>query len=251
VRKAWLIPILFLLLGPLWVPAQDVTGIQKDAERLEKTNMEAAFRKYQELLTFQPLNLNALCKSSELCSSLGHRQAQKSARIDYYHTARRYAEIALRINPNFAEANFVMAVAMGRIALVAGGREKIQAVNDIKKYAERAIQLDPNNFKAYHVLGKWNYEVSSLNGMERAAAKVFYGGLPSASIQEAIRNYETSRLLNPDFNLNYLELAKSYLRVNRKDLARSLLSKLIGMSFKTEDDARIREEGQKILKEIQ
>jgi FimV-like protein len=239
----------FLLAG-LELAGQDISALKTEAEKLEGNNLEAAFKKYQDILAAQPLNLNALCKSSEICSSLGHRQISKNSRLDYYQAGKRYAEIALRINPNYPDANFVMAVAMGRLAMVLGGRQKIEAVNDIHKYAEKAINLDPKNYKAFHVLGKWNYEVSSLNGMERTAARIFYGGLPPASISDAIRYYEISRSLNPDFNLNYLELAKAYLHIHQKEQARILLNHLMGMPLHLEDDGRVREEGQKLLQNL-
>jgi tetratricopeptide (TPR) repeat protein len=241
---------LFLLLAiPVLCFAQDITALQKEAEQLELTSDEAAFKKYQEILHIQPVNLLAICKSSELCSAIGHKQTAKSLRIDYFKTARRYAEIALKLSPTSSEANFVMAIAMGRMALMLGGREKIEAVNDIKKYSELSIKYNPSNFKPYHVLGRWHYEVSNLGGLERAAARLFYGGLPPASLKEAIYNYEKSMSLSPDALVNYTELAKCYMRNNQKQKAIALLQKLMLMTDKTPADVRVKEEGKKLMKE--
>ena len=98
------------------------------------------------------------------------------------------------------------------MALVLSGREKIAAVDEIKKYAELSIKCDPNNYKPYHVLARWHYEVSDLSVFERGVAKLFYGGVPPASLKEAIYNYEKCRSLVPDLKVNYLELAKCYHR---------------------------------------
>ena len=154
----------------------------------------------------------------------------------------------MRINPNSSEANFVMSVAMGRMALVLGGKEKIAAVDQIKKYAELSIKCDPNNYKPYHVLGRWHYEVSDLSSFERAFAKVFYGGVPPASLKEAIYNYEKCRSLVPDLKVNYLELAKCYHRNNEKQKAIEMLRKAISMPDKMQDDARVKEEAKDLLK---
>jgi len=248
--KSFLYILYCFLLWPAENFAQDINALQKEAEQLEPTNQEEAFRKYQEILKIQPINVMALCKSSELCSSIGHRQPAKASQASYYRAARKYAEIALRLSPNNSEANFAMAVAMGRMALISSGKQKIEAVNDIKKYAELAIKADPNNFKAYHVLGKWHYEVSDLSGFERGAAKMLYGGLPAASIQESIRFYEKSKSLNPEFALNYLELAKAYRRNNQNDKAKELLIKLASIPVKTQDDPRVKEEGKQLLNEL-
>jgi tetratricopeptide (TPR) repeat protein len=239
---------LFLLAVPVLCFAQDIAALQKEAETLELSSDEAAFKKYQEILHIQPLNLIAICKSSELCSAIGHKQTVKTLKIDYFKTARRYAELALKLSPNNSEANFVMAIAMGRMALVLGGREKIEAVNDIKKYSELSIKYNPSNYKPYHVLGRWHYEVSDLNGFERTAAKIFYGGMPPASLKEAIYNYQKSMSLSPEAKVNYTELAKCYVRNHQNDMAKELIKKLMTMPDKTPADLRIKEEGKKIMR---
>ncbi len=239
----------FLLLTlPFLCLAQDIASLQKEAERLEPTSEEKAFLKYQEILKLQPANINALCKSSELCSSIGRRQLSKEQQVEYFTAAQKFASQALRINPANSDANFVMSVAMGRMALVLGGREKIAAVDEIKKYAEISIKCDPNNYKPYHVLGRWHYEVSNLSGFERAVARLFYGGVPPASLKEAIYYYEKCRSLMPDLKVNYLELAKCYYRNNEKQKAIDMLNKAIRMPDKMQDDARVREEAKALAK---
>ena len=241
---------ILLCLLPLATIAQDIAALQKDAERLEPSSQEEAFKRYQEILRLQPVNLNALCKSSELCSAIGHRQASKTAQVNYFNAARRFAEAALRIAPANSEANFAMSFAMGRISLISSGRDKIVAVHEIKRYAELSIKADPANYKPYHVLGKWHYEVSNLNAFERALARLLYGGLPPASLQESIAFYEKSRSLNPGFTLNYLELARAYHRNDQNAIAFDMLNKLNALPNKTQDDPRVKEEGKRLMKEL-
>lgn len=237
-----------LLLLPVLASAQDVQQLLKEAAALETNMRDAdAFVKYQQVIKAQPSNLHALCKCSELSSKLGHRQKEQSVQVTYYNVAYKYADLALKVNPSSPDANFVMALAMGRMALVSSGRKQVEAVNDIKKYAERTIKYGPNDFRGYHVLGKWYYEITNLGSFKRTAVKVFYGGFPSASYEDAIRYYEKSMALNPDFNLNYLELAKVYHKTGRPDKARELLHKLQAMPHRMEDDKRIKDEGAKLL----
>jgi tetratricopeptide (TPR) repeat protein len=231
--------------------SQDVNVLYRDAQRLEESKKDVdALRKYLDVVKYQPNHVAALCKISELNCLVGSRQQEKSARLQYYRSARSYAEAALKVNPNYSEANFVMAMAMGRLALLVSGSEKIHAVTDIKKYAENAIRLDNSNFKAYHVLGKWHYEVSSLNSFERIAVKLFYGGLPASSFADAIRCYEKSRALNPEFALNYLEVAKAYRKIKQDKKAIEVLKKLQTIPVTTTDDPRIKTEGNKMLQEL-
>jgi tetratricopeptide (TPR) repeat protein len=243
----------FLLFILLIVPyenfAQDASTLIKEAQQFElQMNENAAFQKYTECLRLQPNNLNVICKCSELCSRIGNRQTEKAKKIDYFRAARTYANAALRMNPASSEANFVMAFALGRLTLISSGRERIGAVKEIAYYAEASIKDDSNNFKPYHVLGKWNYEVSDLSLTERSLAKWFYGGLPPASLQRAIENYEKCLSLSPYFLLNYLELAKAYYRNGERKKANQLLTKMLTLPIKMADDPRIKEEGKQLLR---
>lgn len=248
IQKTW---ICLLLVLPIKAVTQDVALLLREGERMETLFRESdALQRYKEVLRVQPHHLGALCRSSDLSSRIGHRQTNKELQAEYYRAAKTYAETALKVNPQSAEANFVMSVAMGRMAMLTGGREKIRYVIEIKRYAENTLKYDPNNFKAFHVLGKWHYEVSNLNSFERAMARLLFGGLPKASLQDAIRFYEKSWSLEPNFSINYLELAKAYNRNDETRKAVDMLTRLQTVPNRIEDDVRIKKEGKKLLEDI-
>jgi len=239
-----------LLILPFENQAQGVDVLLKEAQQQESQLKEnEAFSKYAQVVRLQPTNLQALCKCSELCTYIGGREKDKSKKADYFNAGKTYATAALKVNPNSSEANVVMAMAIGRLTLIASTRDKIASVNDIKLYADKAIKLDPSNFKAYHVLGKWNYEISNLNFLERTLAKLFYGDVPKASLQDAITYYERARAINPSYILNYLELAKAYYRNDQKKKAVDLLTMMMPLPNHVYDDTRIKTEGNRLLKE--
>ncbi len=232
--------------------SQDVNLILRDAQKEEAAFREQeALAKYMEVLRYQPQHLIALCKTSELYSILGKRQQSKDKQKQYYQLAKKYAEQALRVNPNHAESNFVMAIAMGRIALISSGEERIQAVREIRNYAEKCVRLDPNNYKGYHVLARWYLEISNLNSVERMLVKVAYGALPKATLDDAIKYYEKSRSLNPTFVVNYLELAKAYNRKGQEKKAIEMLHTMEKLPNSAADDPKIKREGRELLKELE
>lgn len=234
------------------VNAQDVNVLIQEGDRLEKVpNEMGAFLKFKEALKIQPSNLYALCRCSELCSRIGYRQTNKAVMNDYYNGARIYAEAALKQNAANSDANCSMAIAMGRMALSKSGKEKVSAAKEIKRYAELAIQYNANNFKAWHVLGKWHYEVSNLSGLERAAAKIFFGGMPKASIKESIEAYEKAKTIDPYFVVNYLELARAYNRNDEEAKAIELINKMLTLPNKTEDDEQAKTQAKALLKKLQ
>jgi len=242
---------LLLLILPHENNAQDLTVLLQEARQLEASFKDKeALDKYLEILRHQPAHLTALCKASELYSILGKRQQGKEEQKKYYTAAKTHAEKALQVNSNSADANFVMAVALGRMALIATGEAKIRAIKDIRTYAEKSIRLDPGNFKGYHVLGKWHYEVSNLSSVEKWLVKVAFGELPAASLEEAIRHYEKSKQLHPGFLLNYLELARAWRRKDRPEKAKELLNALLKLPNSTSDDATIKQEAKKLLSKL-
>lgn len=231
--------------------SQDIQVLLKEAAAAELgMHDDLAYQKYQQVLKIQPANITVLCKCSELLCKIGHRQSSKPEQLKHFEIAKHYAEIALKVNPTYPDANFVMSLALGRIALVASGRQQVEAVKGIKVYADKTVALNPADFRGYLVLGKWFYEISNLGTFKRSAVKVFYGAFPDASFEDSRRNFEKSLQLNPSFNLNYLELAKVYVKLNRNAAAIAFLEKLVHMPLKMEDDQRIHDEAEKLLKHL-
>ncbi|MEO6733592.1 MAG: hypothetical protein ABIN01_20385 [Ferruginibacter sp.] len=240
----------FSLLIFISSPAQDIAALIKEANRLEAVpNEKAALTKFKEVLKAQPANSYVLNKCSELCSRIGKRQTNPKLVEDYYTAAKTYASIALKINPQNSESNCVMAIALGRTSLNKSGKEKINSAKEIKKYVDAAIKNDHRNFKAWHVLGRWHYEISNLNGFERTAVRIFYGGLPEATLTLSLYAFEKAQTITDGFILNYFEMAKAYKKNNQTAKAVALLSKMLTVPNQTEDDPFIKEDGRKLINE--
>ncbi len=241
--------IFFLFISSLSF-GQNLNDLIRQADQYEAAmNDLQAFEKYKEATKIQPTNIYAICKASEICSRIGARlKADKAQRASYFQAAKMYAQTAVKLEPASSEANFVMALVMGREALDKGGEEKIAAVKDIKHYADLSVKYNPQNYKAWYILGKWYYEVSSLNYFERTAVKMFFGALPPAKIDDAIACLEKTKSLNPGFILNYLSLAKAYKKKDEETMAKQNLASMFSLPDKTQDDAAFKSEGRGLLK---
>jgi tetratricopeptide (TPR) repeat protein len=244
--------LLIVIIVPFLVFSQDTEQLLKEAQQQESQFHEnEAFLTYTEILKKDPNNLLALWKCSELCSRIGARQTDKEKMRPYFFAARNYAISALRVNPVSSEANCAMAFALGRVSLISSTKERVMLAKDVKHYAENAVQLDPDNFRAYHILGRWNYEVSDLNMAEKSFARVFYGRIPSGTLEEAIVDFEKSRAINPAFILNYLELARSYHRTGEDKKAIANLHILLALPNQIYDDTRAKTIARELLTEWQ
>ena len=228
--------------------SQNVEELIKQADLLEKQMKETeSYAKFKEVVKNQPQHLYALIHCSELASRIGRIQTTKEKQVDFYKAAKIYAERALRVNPKDSDANMVMAVAFGRLSLMQSGKEKIAFVKEIKNFAEKAVAINPKNFKALHVLGKWHYEVSNLNTVEKTALKMFYGGLPKASFDSSLFYYQKAAALSPSFVLNYLEMAKVFYKLKKKEKAVEFLKHTIKLPDATSEDVLIKSEAKELL----
>ena len=242
----------FLLFSAETAFAQDFNTLIQEAEKLEKEQKELqALKKYTEAQKLKPTDLHVLYKCSELYSRIGVRETNTVSRDQYYKSSLAFAQMAYKYHPQSDDANVAMSMALGRMALTRSGKEKVSTVKEIKTYADNAIRINTKNFKAWHIIGKWNYEVSNLGFLERAAIKLLYGGLPNSSFSESVKAYEKVKELNPYFGSNYLELAKAYHKLNDNTNAEKNLKYVLAMPNYTEEDPIVKTKATQLLSSIE
>lgn len=243
----------FYILLSVQLFSQQVTVLLKEAANLERSQKEEpALDKYKLVLAADPGNINALVRSSELSSAIGSRQADKNAKITYYNAAKEYADKAISIDSNSADAYYVRAVAAGKLTEIEPENKKLVAdVKDIKTYADKALIKNPEHGKANYILGKWNFEVLTLPWAKKAAVKVLFGGMPPAAIENAYKYMEKCKKIEPYFVLNYLDLAKAYKYDHKPAQAIEVLNQLVKLPTRTADDVALKSEGKKLLSEMQ
>ena len=233
--------------------AQDVNALLKEAVNFERTQKEdEALLTYQKVLQADRNNLQALIKSAALSCAVGARQADKKARLNYFNQAKGWADAALLIDSNSADANYVRAVVATRFADVETDNKKVvENLRDVKAYADKALAIDPNHARANYVLGKWNFDMVNQAWAKRAALKLLHGGVQPASIENAFKYMEKARQLDQYYVLNYLDLAKAYKYDDKPAKAIEVLTKLVKLPTRTADDVSLKEEGRKMLNEMQ
>lgn len=243
----------FFLLFSVQLFSQQTEVILKDATNLERSlKEEEAFDKYKQVLAMDPKNLKALVRSSELCAAIGARQTDKNAKANYYGLAAQYADKAVVADSNSADAYYVRALAAGKLTEIETENKKLVAnVRDIKTNADRALSINPNHGRANYVLGKWNFEVLTLSWAKRAAVKVLFGGMPPATIENAIKYMEKAKNIEPYFVPNYLDLARAYKYDHKPAQSIEVLNQLVKLPVRTTNDVALKSEGKKMLSEMQ
>ncbi len=157
--------------------------------------------------------------------------------VQLYDLAIDYGRRAVQADPQGSDSHALLAVALGKKALFVSGKEAVNLSKEILAEGQRAIALDPKNFIPYIVLGIWNREVANLNIIERAAAKILYGGVPKASMEASVDMLRKAISLRPDSLKAHLELGLTYAWMGEKENARAELTKVIeGKKVRALDD---------------
>ncbi len=155
-----------------------------------------------------------------------------------------YAQRAVALQPKSAVNVLSIAISYGKLSQCSDTRSEIADSRLVRDYAERALALDPHYDWAYHVLGRWNYEIASLGPTRRFLARLIYGGLPSASADEAVRLLRRAVELAPQTPAHHVELGFAYLADRQPALARAEFAKAAALppheKYDLEEKARAR-----------
>jgi tetratricopeptide (TPR) repeat protein len=233
--------------------AQDPASLMEEGKKLEqKFKEEEAIEKYKQAAFIQPTNQKAIIKCAELSCAIGGRKSTVEEKSPFFQQAKKFADAAIKLDSNNADANYIMSVVYGKLTEVEKKNEDI--VNDVKNirvYIDKAIKLNPQMGKAYHVLGKWHLEVVSLNIIKKAAVKLIYGGVGEATIETAIANMEKCKSMEPYYCLNFFDLARAYQYNQQYEKAISTLEQLAKLPSRQQDDPVIKAQGAALLQKLQ
>ncbi len=158
-----------------------------------------------------------------------------------------YARRAYELEPRNPVNVLSLAICYGKLGLYGGVEAKVQNARLIKKYAEEALALNPDYDWAHHVLGRWHYEVAELGGTKRLVVRMFFGGLPPATVQDAIRHLERAVEIAPAAVGHRVELGFAYRAAGRLAEARAEFSRCLSLPDQEIHDAPAKRRAQEAL----
>lgn len=170
-----------------------------------------------------PENADVLYRLAFAWADLGKRTREVPREKRYYQRAMTRAKKALAVDSTNAWAHLALAVTQGRfLKHIERPREKVRRSRAVKRHAEQALALDSTLADAYYVRGLWEREVANIGFFRRAVVKVVYGGLPDASIEQALEDFRRALQLKTR-TYYHLELGRTYLEMGRTASARKHL----------------------------
>lgn len=199
-----------LILALALLPALNASDVDDLVRQALGAEAQLDSRQALELLrraeAGQPNNARILQMIARQYSDLVVEQASPADKQRYARSALDYSRRAVALNPQDPVSVLSLAVSHGKLAVYGDTRSKIEYSRLIKEEAEQALALDPSYAWAHHVLGRWHYEVAGLGPAERFWVRLFYGGLPPASLDESVRLLRRATELEPVELNHWLEL---------------------------------------------
>jgi tetratricopeptide (TPR) repeat protein len=220
---------LVLAAGPLAAQTVAEHIAAGDAARCQR-NSEAALAHFREALQLDSLNYEANWKAARELTDIGKLMPDslKKQRDTVYADALALARRAVAVDSNGADGHYMVAVAVGRVALTKGPRERVRSARLVRDEALRAIALDSLHDGALHVMGRWNAEIMRLPGLTKFFAKTFLGAsiFNRASWDSAMIYFNEAIRINPTNIYHHLDLAEALVDADRTEEAKPHLEEV-------------------------
>lgn len=221
-----------------------------DQLELDQWKHQEALDLLQQANEMYPDNYEVIWRISRQYTELG-QNAPKDDKEALYQQGMDYAKRAVALDSTDVEGHLRWAIVAGRLGLFKGGNELIQLSRDVKEHAEKVIEIDPDNDIAYYILGRWHRKVANLGFLKKAVVKIIYGGLPSASNEDAVENIKKAIELNPDFIQYHLELGRTYAEeLDMYAEARAAYQQALDLPATEEEDPDYKKEAAELLEKI-
>ncbi|HEX2860783.1 MAG TPA: hypothetical protein VHN79_04055 [Lacunisphaera sp.] len=219
------------------VTAADAASLVKDALAAEaRLDSAGALALFLQADAAQPGDAFILQKIAKQYSDMVPDQNSDAAKKDLATRALDYAQRSFELEPTNAVHALSLAICHGHLAVVGDIRTKVEYSRLIKTETERALELDPNYAWAHHLLGRWHYEVASLGPAARFLARIFYGGIPPASVDKGIAHLERATELEPDELNHWVDLGFAYAAADRMPDARTAWKRGLAMPNRGKHD---------------
>ncbi|XP_051935315.1 regulator of microtubule dynamics protein 2 [Hippocampus zosterae] len=174
--------------------------------------------------------IRAYCDVHDISDTLEEKK-------NHAETGKKVGEEAVALNPRCAESHQWYAIMCGIMAEYDTVQNKIKNGYIFKDHLDKAIELKPQDPLSYYLLGRWCYAVAQLSWLERKVAAALFGEPPSATVEDALKNFLKVEDIHPRYSkLNYVFLAKCYRDIGVRKKAREMCEAAESMQSVSKED---------------
>ncbi|XP_060908637.1 regulator of microtubule dynamics protein 3 [Labrus mixtus] len=170
---------------------------------------------------------------SDMYESTDDKQEKKN----YAQRGRQEAELALKKNGLNAECHKWLAVLSGLTSQHESMHSKLKSSHILKEHLDRAIALRDDDPMCFYLLGRWCYEVATLDWLEKKAAAALYQSPPTSTLHDALENVLKAEELSPGFSKTVrLYIAKCHQELGNISEATNWTELALKMNTSSDDD---------------
>jgi tetratricopeptide (TPR) repeat protein len=246
VKALAFLPFLFAM----QVLAEDprVTSLVQQADLMgPQGKPRAALASLRAAEAIEPQNIGVLLRTSQRYGDLIDSTKPEDEAKRVAELALDYGKRALDADPKNAKAHLNLAVSYGHLTDFVGNKTKLEYSKIIHEETLKAIELDPTDDYAWHVLGRWEAGVANVSGFLKALCSLVYGGMPKASNEEAVKCFKKALEIAPQRLMHHAELAHVYKQMGKNDLALQEWQNTLGIRPQDSDDENYQKEARAAL----
>lgn len=210
-----------------------------------------ALKYYLPAEKMEPENVDILLRIARQYRHQTQDAGSMKEKLRYSGMALAYAKRAVALAPKNSEANLSVAISHAKAIELYGNKDKMEALRQVKAFADKALSLDSGNDLAWYILGRWNQRVAELGGLKRKIAEMAYGNLPSASCDDAAKCYRKAISINPNRSVYYVDMGITCAAMAKNTDAKKFIEKGLALPDTGRDDPDTKMRGKETLKTLQ
>ena len=144
----------------------------------------------------------------------------------------------------------VMSMAYAATITVSGLKRKAQLADSVRIYAEECVRINPKNDRAYHILGRWHYEVSKLGRFIKFLSKVIFREPQDGSFEKAVEYFDKALALD-DIPVHRYWLGMAYLETGDEAEALRQFHILVNLQEVMHNDAFFKVKAKELIEEYE
>jgi tetratricopeptide (TPR) repeat protein len=252
IRSLLAVAAVAAIVAVLPAAAQTAADLIKTGDELsaQMGNDAKALEAYLAAVQAEPGNYEALWKAARSCIDVGDlvnlkEKSGEEARKKYFKDSQSLARKAVAANGNDTWGHFYLSASLGKYALTLGKKEQVQMSREVKAEIEKAIELDATNDLAYHALALWHRKMAEIGGAKRFFGGLIYGSIPKGTFEDSEKNFLKAVELRGDYINHHLELGRTYVALDKYDLAVQEFQKCLDLPVASAKDQAYKDEAKK------
>ncbi|GMT10530.1 hypothetical protein PFISCL1PPCAC_1827 [Pristionchus fissidentatus] len=159
-----------------------------------------------------------------------------------------FAQLAAEISPDQFKPLRWAAILTGAATDYLATKEKIEQGYVFKSLLDKALALDPTEFALLHMRGRFSYSVAELSWIERKVASTLYSTPPTATIDEALRDFLAANEVKQSWIENLFYIGKCYIALKDTKSGISFLQEASSLTAENTNDKVVLQDAKALLK---